>query len=68
LSTKAGRDFDKEYTKLLVAEHNRIVATYQRERDHAADVAVREYAGKQVEGLQHHLQMSKDAQKVAWGG
>lgn len=67
LTAKAGKDFDKDYTKLMVSEHNRIIGQYERERDHAADVAVREYAGKQVEGLQHHLQMSKDAQKVAWG-
>jgi putative membrane protein len=67
ITSKAGKDFDKEYTKLMVAEHSRVVALYSRERDHATDVAVREYAGKQVDGLKHHLDMSKDAQKVAWG-
>jgi putative membrane protein len=66
LITKAGKDFDKDYTKLAVAEHNRLIAEYQRERDHAADVVIREYAGRQVDGLKHHLQMSEDAQKLVW--
>jgi putative membrane protein len=66
LTAKAGKDFDKDYTKLAVAEHNRLIPEYERERDHAVDVAIREYAGKQVDGLKHHLQMSQDAQKLVW--
>lgn len=67
LTSKAGVNFDKDYTKLMVAEHNKMVPMYERERDHAGDVAVREYAGKMVDPLKHHLQMSQDAQKAAWG-
>jgi len=67
LTAKAGKDFDKDYTKLVVAHHNRMIGEYERERDHATDVAIREYAGKQVDGLQNHLKMSKDAEKLAWG-
>ena len=67
LTTKPGKDFDKDYTKVAVAEHNKMVGEYERERDHAADVAVREYAGKELGGLHDHLKMSENAEKVAWG-
>jgi putative membrane protein len=67
LTSRPGKDFDKEYTKLALAEHNRMISLYQRQRDHAADADIREYAGKQVTGLEHHKQMATDAQKAAWG-
>jgi putative membrane protein len=64
MTAKAGKDFDREFTKLAIAEHNRMIPEYTRERDHARDVAVREYAGKALTGLEDHLKMSKDAQKL----
>lgn len=67
LTAKAGKDFDKDYTKLMLAEHNRMISAYQRERDHAADVDVREYAGKVVPTLEQHKKMATDTQKAAWG-
>lgn len=66
MTTRAGRDFDKEYTKLMLAEHNRMISLYQRQRDHAADVDVREYAGKTVPTLEQHKKMSTETQKTAW--
>lgn len=67
LTTKAGVNFDKEYTKLLVAQHNTDLGMYKRERDRAADVAVREYAGKAATTLEDHLKQAKEAEKVVWG-
>lgn len=67
LTTKAGKNFDKDYTKLALAEHNRMISLYQRQRDHAADVDIREYAGKTVPSLEQHKQMATDTQKAAWG-
>ncbi|HEY2586433.1 MAG TPA: DUF4142 domain-containing protein [Tepidisphaeraceae bacterium] len=67
LTTRPGKDFDKEYTKLALAEHNRMISLYQRQRDHAADVDIREYAGKTVPSLEQHKQMATDTQKAAWG-
>lgn len=66
MTSKAGKDFDKDYTKKMLAEHNRMLSLYQRERDHAADVAVREYAGKGVTMIESHKKMAADAEKEAW--
>jgi predicted outer membrane protein len=66
MTSKAGKDFDKDYTKKVLAEHNRLISLYMRERDHAADVAVREYAAKAVSTLESHKKMAADAEKVAW--
>lgn len=67
LTTRAGKNFDKEYTKLALAEHNRMISLYQRQRDHAKDVDIREYAGKTLPSLEQHKQMATDTQKAAWG-
>jgi putative membrane protein len=67
LTSKSGKDFDKDYTKLMVARHNEQIAIYTREHDHAADVAVRDYADKGLSMLKDHLKMAEHAQSVAWG-
>jgi putative membrane protein len=66
LTTRSGAAFDKDYTKLVLAQHNRIIAEYMREKDHAADVAVREYADKSLPMLKQHKDMAAQAEKDAW--
>jgi putative membrane protein len=66
LTARPGKDFDKDYTKLMVAEHNRMIPLYMRERDHAADVDVRDYAKKMVPTLEMHKKMATESQKQAW--
>jgi predicted outer membrane protein len=65
---KPGRDFDKEYTALVIIDDQSLIAMYERERDHAGDVFVREFAGKVVPELKEQLKMAEDAQKVANAG
>jgi putative membrane protein len=67
LTSKAGKNFDKDYTKLALAQHNQMIPLYQRQRDHAADVDIREYAGKTVPSLEQHKKMATDTEKAAWG-
>jgi putative membrane protein len=66
MTSKSGKNFDKDYTKKVLAEHNRMISLYMRERDSAADVGVREYAGKVVPTLESHKKMAADAEKEAW--
>jgi putative membrane protein len=67
MTSKAGKNFDKDYTKLVLAHHNESISLYMRERDNAADVAVREYAKDTVPSLESHKKMATEAQKKAWG-
>lgn len=66
LTAKSGMAFDKDYTKLALAEHNRLIPLYMREKDLAADVSVREYADKALEMLRRHKDMASQAEKDAW--
>jgi putative membrane protein len=67
MTSKAGKNFDKDYTKLVLAHHNESIPLYMRERDNAADVSVREYAKGLVPTLESHKKMATEAQKKAWG-
>jgi putative membrane protein len=67
LTSKAGKNFDKDYTKVALAQHNQMISLYQRQRDHASDVAIREYAGKTEPTLEQHKKMAANAEKAAWG-
>ena len=66
MTSKAGKNFDKDYTKMVLAHHNESISLYMRERDNAADVSVREYAKKVVPTLENHKKMATEAQKQAW--
>ena len=66
LSSLHGVAFDKEYTKLELSVHNRQISEYQRERDLAADPAVRDYAAKMLPTLEEHKKMADEAEKKAW--
>lgn len=66
LTSLHGVAFDKEYTKLELSVHNRQISQYMRERDLAADQAVKDYADKALPTLQEHKKMAVEAQKHAW--
>lgn len=67
LTSQAGVNFDKGYTKMLVQEYGTQIPAYERERDHARHVDVREFAGKNLQLLKDHQQESRDAEKAVWG-
>lgn len=66
LTSLHGVAFDKEYTKLELSVHNRQISEYMRERDLAADEAVKDYAAKTLPSLQEHKKMATEAEKHAW--
>jgi len=66
MSQKPGIDFDKDYTKLLVEQYDQLIHQYERERDHAADPALREYAAQRLPKLQSRMDKAKEAQHEVW--
>lgn len=66
LTSMHGVGFDKEYTKLELSTHNRLISEYMRERDLAAHQPVKDYADQALPTLQNHKKMVTDAEKHAW--
>lgn len=55
-----GPEFDQKYAALMVANHEKSVARYEKASKDAADADVRAFAGKTLPTIQHHLQMARD--------
>ena len=66
LTRRPGADFDRDYTKDLVANYEEAVPQLKRERDQAGHVDVREYAGRDVKMFEDHLKEARDAQAEVW--
>ena len=67
LTTKHGLDFDRAYTKWLAQQYATTIKQYERERDRAEDIVVRDYARNALSDLQKHQQEARDAEKAVWG-
>ncbi|HLY75975.1 MAG TPA: DUF4142 domain-containing protein [Planctomycetota bacterium] len=60
LSEKKGGDFDKEYIRMMVADHVQAVALFKEQADHAAEPDVRSWAEATLPTLRDHLRMARD--------
>lgn len=60
LAVLSGVDFDQKYAAMMVADHEKAVALFERSAKDAKDADVRDFAGKTLPTLQHHLQMARD--------
>ena len=59
LNGRSGADFDREYMKIMVADHEKMVRLFQREAERNADNDVKTFAAKHLPTLQSHLSMAK---------
>jgi putative membrane protein len=59
LSKLSGADFDKEYVKAMVDDHEKDVAAFENVSKTAADADVKAYAAKTLPTLKMHLEMIK---------
>ncbi len=59
LSKLSGADFDKEYVKAMVADHEKDVAAFENVSKTAADADVKAFATKTLPVLKMHLEMIK---------
>ncbi len=67
LSKLTGADFDREFMKGMVKDHEKAVKEFQKEADKAKDADVRNFAAKTLPTLQEHLQMAENANQTVGG-
>jgi putative membrane protein len=69
LSKMTGASFDKAYMKMMVKDHKKDVAEFQKESKSAKDADLKSWAGTTLPTLQDHLKMAEDtASKVGATG
>ena len=59
LSGLSGEEFDQEYMKTMVKDHNKDINTFQKASENLTDPAVKEFASKTLPVLKEHQQMAK---------
>ena len=60
LSKLSGNEFDRAYMKLMVSDHQKDVAEFNKEVNSATDSDVKAFVEKTLPTLQQHLQMARD--------
>jgi putative membrane protein len=60
LSKLSGNEFDRAYMKLMVSDHQKDVAEFNKEVNSAADSDVKAFVEKTLPTLQQHLEMARD--------
>ncbi len=60
LSKLNGADFDREYVKEMVADHEKDVAAFEATAMNGTDKDVKDFAAKTLPTLKQHLQMIRD--------
>jgi putative membrane protein len=63
LSKLSGTDFDRAYARMMVRDHNKDVAEFQREANNGKDSDLKSFASSTLPTLQDHLKMARDMEK-----
>jgi len=61
LSKMSGAQFDREYMRAMVKDHETDIAEFKKASERVKDADIRGFASKTLPTLEHHLQMAKDA-------
>ncbi|HEY7544554.1 MAG TPA: DUF4142 domain-containing protein, partial [Blastocatellia bacterium] len=65
MSKLSGAEFDREYMSLMVKDHEKAVALFEKESKDGKDQELKTWAGNTLPTLREHLQMARDvASKV----
>lgn len=59
LSGKTGADFDRDYSKMMLSDHNKDVSAFEKQSTKGADPDLKAFATRTLPTLQEHLQMAK---------
>jgi putative membrane protein len=62
IATKSGADFDREYVKTMVTDHQKTIEMFEKEASSGSDPDVKDWANKTLPTLRSHL---ADAQALA---
>lgn len=63
LNNKSGKDFDKEYTDVMVNKHKDAIREFERAANESTDPDIRTWASSSLPDLRSHLDKSLDCQK-----
>ncbi|GGA98958.1 DUF4142 domain-containing protein [Puia dinghuensis] len=64
LQKKTGKDFDKAYLKMMVADHKKALILFNDESKNGSDADIRAFADATVHTLQHHLDEAEKCEKM----
>src|SRR6185436_13995923 len=59
LSSMTGAEFDREYSKMMLSDHNKDVSEFEKESTRGTDPDLKAFAAKTLPTLQQHLEMAK---------
>ncbi|KPH14818.1 DUF4142 domain-containing protein [Chryseobacterium sp. ERMR1:04] len=61
LKTKKGAEFDRNYTSLMMSDHQKTIADFKKEIAEGSETSLRAFAKKTLPSLEHHLMISEKA-------
>ncbi len=61
LKAKKGAEFDKDYTSMMVDDHEKDIKDYENEASNGKDAQIKAFAQSKVPILKQHLEMVKSA-------
>lgn len=67
LSAMSGADFDRAYMKMMVSDHVKDVAEFEKQSTKATDPDLKAFASKTLPTLQEHLKMAKSVESSQGG-
>ncbi|MDF3981376.1 DUF4142 domain-containing protein [Luteibacter sp. PPL201] len=59
MQQKSGADFDKDFKKRMVMDHEKAVALFEKEASSGDDTELKAFATQTLPTLRHHLEMAK---------
>ena len=68
LSSLSGADFDREYGKMMLADHRKDVSEFEKQSTRGTDADLKAFAGKTLPTLKEHLQLAEALPGAKAGG
>jgi len=59
IANKSGADFDKEFARIMVEDHEKDIAAFEKEASSGSDPAIKNWASKTLPTLRAHLDEAK---------
>jgi putative membrane protein len=59
LSSRTGADFDREFAKMMLKDHDKAVDMFEKQSEKGADADLKAFAAKALPTLQEHLQQAR---------
>jgi putative membrane protein len=67
LAGLSGADFDRDYAASQVKDHEEAVSLFEKQSKGGSDAELKEWAGKTLPTLRHHLKMAKELKEKVGG-